>query len=133
MSIIGAGIAVFLGAAGACVIVCAIHGAAAVGPAPVTQTLSRKQPWLSATEAQRLSDRQQLKQILSSELARSTHAAEPRLTRPFGRSIPETAAAVSMIDSGCVIEFAQERQIQAYSYSHPPQAGEILCQTNTLR
>ena len=37
MSIIGAGIAVFLGAAGACVIVCAIHGAAAVGPAPVTQ------------------------------------------------------------------------------------------------
>jgi hypothetical protein len=60
MSIIGAGIAVFLGAAGVCVIVCAIHGAAAVGPAPVTQTLNRERSWLSATEAQRLSDRQQL-------------------------------------------------------------------------
>jgi hypothetical protein len=60
MSIIGAGIAVFLGAAGVCVIVCAIHGAAAVGPALVTQTLNRERSWLSATEAQRLSDRQQL-------------------------------------------------------------------------
>jgi hypothetical protein len=54
MSIIGAGIAVFLGAAGACVIVCASRRA------PVTQTLNREQPWFSGTEAQRLSDRQQL-------------------------------------------------------------------------
>jgi hypothetical protein len=59
MSIIGTGIAVFLGAAGVGVIVCAIHGHAAVDPAPVTQTLAR-QPMHSATEAERQSDRQQL-------------------------------------------------------------------------
>jgi hypothetical protein len=59
MSIIGTGIAVFLGAAGICVIVCAIHGHAAVDPAPITQTLAR-QPMPSATELQRQSDRQQL-------------------------------------------------------------------------
>src|SRR5262245_24755620 len=44
----------------------------------------------SATEARRLSDRQQPQQILSSELARSTDAAELRLTGPFGGSIAET-------------------------------------------
>jgi hypothetical protein len=59
MSIIGTGIAVFLGAAGVCVIVCAIQGHAAVEPAPVTR-LSPRQPMPSATELQRQSDRQQL-------------------------------------------------------------------------
>ena len=59
MSIIETGIAVFLGAAGVCVIVCAIHGHAAVDPAPVAQTLAR-QPMPSATELQRQSDRQRL-------------------------------------------------------------------------
>ena len=56
MSIIETGIAVFLGAAGVCVIVCAIHGHAA---APVAPTLAR-QPVPSATEVQWQSDRQQL-------------------------------------------------------------------------
>jgi hypothetical protein len=59
MSIIETGIAVFVGAAGVCAIVCAIHGHAAVDPAPVAQTLAR-QPMPSATELQRQSDRQQL-------------------------------------------------------------------------
>ena len=59
MSIIETGIAVFLGTADVCVIVCAIHGHAAVDPAPVAQTLAR-QPMPSATELQGQSDRQQL-------------------------------------------------------------------------
>ena len=59
MSVIETGIAVFFGAAGVCVIVCAIYGHAAVDPAPVAQTLAR-QPVSSATELQRQSDRQQL-------------------------------------------------------------------------
>ena len=56
MSIIGAVIVLGIAIAGVSVIL----RAAAVGPAPVTQPLNREQPWLSTTEAQRLSDRQQL-------------------------------------------------------------------------
>jgi len=59
MSITGTAIAVFLGAAGICVIVCVIHGHAAVDPAPVIQPLAQ-QPMPSATQGQRESDRQQL-------------------------------------------------------------------------
>jgi len=60
MSITGTGIAFFFGAAGCvCVIACAIHGHAAVDPVPVTQPLAL-QSMPSVTEAQRLSDRQQL-------------------------------------------------------------------------
>ena len=71
MSIIETGIAVFLGVAGVCVIVCAIHGHAAVDLAPVAQTLAR-QPMPSATELQRQSDRQLNRYFLQNWRDRST-------------------------------------------------------------
>jgi hypothetical protein len=69
---------------------------------PVTQPLNREQPLLSAAESHRLSDRQQVNRY-SSELARSTDAAELRLTRPFGgpRNKPEKGSgAGAAVTSG---------------------------------
>ena len=110
MSIIETGIAVFVGAAGVCAIVCGFTGLLRSTQRRSLKLLPGNQrPQRGAPATERSSAAQQ---ILSSELARSTDAAELQLTRPIGGA-SQTSRRASMTQAVELLVLVQRLRREA--------------------